>query len=194
MDVSDPRAKLVAPVAVDVSVTATPAQFVRKDSIYKYIVALLDSGAADLGRVGTDTVFLFPLPPGFALFATPATFLQFNRALAAKANVLRATDSTATQAACGGNNTTSYATELTAMAASFLSTAPTNFGTGAFYDFGTGSGDVLNNMSEPLSPLTFFALQDNLPPPDTQPIPGQVNDQRVVSQNALAASPPTPLP
>ncbi len=193
MYVIETRAQLGAPVAVDVAVTATPAPFVRQDSVYKYIVALLDSGAADLGRVGTDTVFLFPLPPGFALFATPATFLQFNRALAAKANVLRATDSTATQAACGGNKTTCYATALTAMGASFLSTAPTNFGTGAFYDFGTGSGDVLNNMSEPLSALTFFALQDNIADADTQPIPGHVKDQRVLSKIAPATSQQTAL-
>ncbi len=101
MYVIETRAQLGAPVAVDVAVTAAPAPFVREDSVYKYIVALLDSAAADLGRAGS-TGFLFTLPPGFSAFATPATFLTFNRALAAKANVLRATDSTATQAGCGG--------------------------------------------------------------------------------------------
>jgi starch-binding outer membrane protein, SusD/RagB family len=193
MYVIETRAQLGAPVTVDVAVTATPAPFVRQDSVYKYIAALLDSGAADLGRVGTDTIFLFPLPPGFALFATPATFLQFNRALAAKADVLRATDSTATQAGCGGNKTTCYTAALTALGASFFSTAPANFGTGAFYDFGTGSGDVLNNMSEPLSALTFFALQDNLADADTQPIAGHVRDQRVLTKTAPSTQQQTAL-
>jgi len=184
MYVIESRAALGAPVAVDVAVTAAPAPFVREDSVYKYIVALLDSGAADLGRA--SATFLFTPPPGFALFATPATFLKFNRALAAKANVLRATDSTATQSGCGGNKTTCYAAALTALGGSFLSSTPGNFATGAFYDFSTASGDVLNAMSEPLNALTFFALQDNVADADTQPIAGHVKDQRVLTKIAAA--------
>jgi hypothetical protein len=199
--VIETRAQLGAPVAVDVAVTAAPAPFVREDSVYKYIVALLDSAAADLGRAtAAGASFLFTLPPGFSAFGTPATFLTFNRALAAKTNVLRATDSTTAQAGCGGIKRNCYVAALAALGASFLSAAPANFATGAFYDFGTGSGDVLNNMSEPLSALTFFALQDNIADADTQPIPGHVKDQRVLTkilpatqqQTALLGSIPIP--
>jgi starch-binding outer membrane protein, SusD/RagB family len=187
MYVIETRAQLGAPVAVDLAITAAPAPFVHEDSVYKYIVALLDSGAADLGRVGIDTVFLVSLPPGFALFATPKTFLGFNRALAAKANVLRATDETG----CAGNRTTCYTTALSALTAAVAASFPSyataaNFPLGAFYDFGTGSGDALNTMSEPLNALTFFALQDNIADADTQAVPGHLTDRRVLSKIAAA--------
>lgn len=43
---------------------------------------LLDKGAAELANAGT--AFSFPLSSGYAGFDTPATFLKFNRAMAAR--------------------------------------------------------------------------------------------------------------
>ena len=87
--VVETRASLGAPVDVDRPVDAAPAPFVREDSAYAYIIGVLNSAATDLAAGGTS--FFFHVPPGLSAFATPATFITFNRALAAKANALRAT-------------------------------------------------------------------------------------------------------
>src|SRR5256886_5438445 len=84
------RAQLGAPVDVDRTVDQGPAPWVTEDSVYGYILGLLDSARADLTTADT-THFPFPIPPGLSGFDTPADFIPFNRALAAKANVLRAT-------------------------------------------------------------------------------------------------------
>src|SRR6266576_3298758 len=88
--VVDTRAQVGAPVDVDRPLEQGPAPWVTEDSVYGYIVGLLDSARADLTAADT-THFPFPIPPGLGAFATPADFIAFNRALAAKANVLRAT-------------------------------------------------------------------------------------------------------
>jgi hypothetical protein len=178
------RAQLGAPVDVDRPVTAAPAPFVSEDSVYKYMVALLDSGASDLARATAASAgFFFPIPPGLAAFNTPATFAKFNRALAAKANVLRATDLTA----CAGSKTSCYGAALTALGGSFLTNVAAAFPGGAFFDFGIVSGDVQNGLSEPLSSLTFFALQDNVADADTQT--NGKKDQRVLDKIVAAPTP-----
>ncbi|HVH67316.1 MAG TPA: RagB/SusD family nutrient uptake outer membrane protein [Gemmatimonadales bacterium] len=189
------RAQLGAPVDVDISIDAPPALFVSEDSVYRYIVGLLDSARADLVRAGTFP-FPFAIPPGFsgattnALdFSTPKKFIAFNRALAAKANVLRATDGTA----CKGSAATCYGAALTALGASFLSAAPADLQKGAYFDFSSGQGDQTNGLSEPLSALTFFALTDNIADADTQPMPGRVKDQRVLDKIAPATQTQTGL-
>ncbi len=202
MYVVELRAQLGAPVDVDISIDAAPAPFVSEDSVYRYIVGLLDSARSDLVRADTFP-FPFAIPPGFsgatsnALdFSTPAKFIAFNRALAAKANVLRATDG----AACKGSAATCYTAALTALGASFLSVAPANLQTGAYFDFSSGQGDATNGLSEPLNALTFFALTDNIVDADTQPVVGAVKDQRVLdkiasstqTQSALLGSIPIP--
>jgi starch-binding outer membrane protein, SusD/RagB family len=177
MYVIETRAQLGAPIDVGGPVTAAPAPFVREDSVYKYIIGLLDSARSDLARAAADptVAFPFPVPPGFAAFAKPGTFLQFNRALAAKANVLRATDATG----CAGSKATCYGAALTALAASFMPSAA-SFQDGAYFDFSPAPGDASNNMSEPLNALTFFALQDNIAQADTQT--NGKKDQRVLDK------------
>ncbi|HXL51608.1 MAG TPA: RagB/SusD family nutrient uptake outer membrane protein [Gemmatimonadales bacterium] len=178
--VVETRDSLGAPVDVDRPVDAPPAPFVRQDSVYAYIIGVLNSAATDLAAGGSS--FFFHVPPGFSAFATPATFLRFNRALAAKANVLRATDATG----CAGNRAACYGAAITALGASFLNSAPATFQDGAYFDFSTGPGDQTNTLSDPLNALTFFALQDNRTDADTQPASGGAKDQRVLDKIAAA--------
>jgi len=165
------RDTLGAPVDVDVPITAPPAPFVRKDSVYGYVLGLLDSAQADLPRA---SAFWFPVPPGFAGFDTPATFGQFNRALAAKAEVMRAS-----AAGCGAP---CYDKALTALGGSFFVPDSTQFGLGVNFDFLSEAGGSVNGLSEPLSGVTFFAHpSDSL---DAQLQPGGQSDRRVLEKIA----------
>jgi hypothetical protein len=177
--VIETRAQLGAPVDVDRPVSAGPAPWVSEDSVYGYIVGLLNSAATDLATAGS-TPFPFSIPPGLAAFATPAAFVQFNRALAAKANVLRAT----VLNGCGGTAATCYGAALTALGQSFLSTAPADFQKAAMHDFSTAPGDQTNDLSEPLDGSTFFALTDDTTDAETQA--GGSRDQRALDKIAPA--------
>lgn len=173
--VIESRAQFGAPVDVDRDIAAGPAPWVSEDSVYGYMLGLLNSAATDLAAAGSVD-FPFPVPPGLGSFGTPADFVKFNRALAAKANVLRATALNG----CAGAPGNCYAAALTALGGSFLSTAPADFQAGAYFDFSTAPGDQTNNLSEPLNGLTFFALQDNLTDANTQA--GGAKDQRVLDK------------
>ena len=173
--VIETRAQFGAPVDVDRTIEQGPAPWVTEDSVYGYVVGLLNSAAADLSAAGA-TGFPFPIPPGLAAFATPANFLKFNRALAAKANVLRAT----ALSGCAGTRATCYAAALTALGQTFLSTVPADFQTGAMLDFSTAPGDQTNGLSEPLDGSTYFALPSNIADADTQT--NGSKDQRVLSK------------
>ena len=171
------RDTLGAPVDVDQPITAAPAPFVTKDSVYGYILTLLDSAQADLARADTvlaDTLvtFFFSLPPGFSGFDKPATFRLFNRALAAKAEVLRAS-----AAGCGAP---CYDKAITALTGSFIVANSAQFGLGVSFDFSTGSGDITNGLSEPLNGVTFFAHPSDSA--DAQVQPGGQPDQRVTTK------------
>jgi hypothetical protein len=174
------RAQLGSPVDVDRPASSAPAPFVTEDSVWGYIVGLLDDAQTDLVAAGSAD-FPFPVPPGLAAFNTPATFIQFNRALAAKANVFRAT----AQNGCAGAPATCYAAALTALGASFLSTTPADFQTGAYFDFSNGPGDATNGLSEPLNALSFYALQDNRTDAQLQ-TGGVLLDQRVLDKTVAA--------
>ena len=176
MYIVETRGSLGAPVDVGRDFTATPAPFVSEDSVYGYILGLLNSAQTDLTAGGA--AFPFPVPPGFNGFDTPATFIAFNRALAAKAYNLRAT------AGCGGNPGTCYTAAITALGASFIDPAPASFASGVFFDYSTSPGDAQNNLSDPLSGLTFFALKDDTTEADTQATGRR--DQRVLDKIAPA--------
>ena len=177
--VIETRAQLGAPVDVDRTVDQGPAPWVSEDSVYGYILGLLNSAQADLTAAGSAK-FPFPIPPGLADFATPATFIKFNRALAAKANVLRATALNG----CGGTPANCYAAALVALGQTFLSTASADFQSGAFLDFSTDPGDQTNGLSEPLDGATYFALTDDTTDAETQA--GGSRDQRVLDKIAPA--------
>jgi hypothetical protein len=173
MYIIETRANLGAPVDVDRPITAVPAPFVTEDSVYGYALGLLDSARANLRAAGST--FPFPVPPGYASFNTPQTWRQYTWALTAKAEALRATASKSCGAPC-------YGLALTALDSSFISAAPASFASGAYFDFGTGSGERGDTLSEPLNGPIYFALAQN--DSDAQLQPGGAPDQRVVNKIA----------
>jgi starch-binding outer membrane protein, SusD/RagB family len=116
------------PIVTDTSVVATPAPFSTNAQAFDYLIGLLEAGKAELTAGGAT--FPFILPQGFRSFNTPATFLQFNRALRARVAVYR----------------NDFEGALTALGESFLDpAAPLDFG--AYMDYGTGPGDFANPHS-----------------------------------------------
>jgi len=104
--------------------------------------ALLDEAIADLSAGGSS--FPFSFVPGYTGFQTPATFAQFNRALAAKVLVHRATF--ASCAPC-------WAQAATAIAASFITTSglPGSLSTGVYYGYTGAAGEPANPVTELLT-------------------------------------------
>jgi starch-binding outer membrane protein, SusD/RagB family len=130
LDVINTRDELGAPIEVNQDPTGEPAPIATKDEVFAHIVQLLDEGSAHLQAGGGS--FPFGLSDGFADFATPATFLTFNRALKARVEVYR------------GN----HAAALEALDASFLNRdAPLTLG--AYYSYSTRSGDLQNLLFDP---------------------------------------------
>jgi len=132
-----------------VEVKADPkalAPFVSRDSVYAYISARLDEADAKLVSAGT-AAFPFVLTSGFVGFNTPATFRQFNRAIAARALVYRGSISQFASPVGAGCPTSAlcYSQALTALTASFLNTASA-LSTGPFHTYSTGTGDAQNTL------------------------------------------------
>jgi len=143
------------PLDVNRTIDQPLAPFVRNDSAYKAVLAILDSARADLLAAGSPAgaIFPFDLGPGFAGFKTPATFLKVNRALLARVLVYRAS--------LGALPAGTYAPSplgwtvcaacwdaaLTALQASFIDPAAA-LDLGAYNAFGTGNLDVPNALSQ----------------------------------------------
>ena len=116
----------------------SPAPFVTRDSAYKRVIAELEAGKTALAAGGS--AFPFTMHSGFAGFDTPANFLKFNRAIAAKANVILGS------LGCGNG---CYNAALTALGESFISTTATlaSLNVGPQHIFSTATGDGLNANS-----------------------------------------------
>jgi hypothetical protein len=115
------------------------APFVSRDSMYKYVLGILDAGATNLAAGGG--AFPFTLANGFAGFTTPTTFAQFNRAIKAKA---------AANYATAGGGSAAWAATLTALGASFLNasaTTRTQFDVGV-YDTYAPAPDSPNSLTQ----------------------------------------------
>ena len=126
-----------------------------RDSVYAYIGGRLDSAVAHLAAGGGAFPSGLGLPAGFTGFTTPGTFIQFNRALKARVEAYRAT-----RLACG---TPCWTRAKAALDSSFLSVSADTalkdavdsvataamLGRGAYYDFGSGSGDLANALPDP---------------------------------------------
>ena len=77
------------PIDVDRPISAEPAPLVTSAEAMAEASRLLDEALAELNAGGSS--FPFSFVPGYTGFTTPATFATFNRALAAKVLVHRAT-------------------------------------------------------------------------------------------------------
>ncbi|HEX9705895.1 MAG TPA: RagB/SusD family nutrient uptake outer membrane protein [Gemmatimonadales bacterium] len=126
------------PVDVARDETEAPAPFVTNDSAFAFVSNLLDTASVHLAAGGA--AFPFELPSGFAGFATPADFAEFNRALKARVEVYRGSRG------CGNP---CYTTALTALGQSFVDTSgAATLNVGVYFNFGTGPGDIANFLSQ----------------------------------------------
>ncbi|HXH38293.1 MAG TPA: RagB/SusD family nutrient uptake outer membrane protein [Thermoanaerobaculia bacterium] len=123
------------PIDVNRPITDPPAPFVTNAAAWNHVVSLLDSARTALAAAGGS--FAFALPAGFAGFNTPATFLEFNRALMARVQAYRGS------LGC----TACYDSALTALAASFVDSTR-SMDLGVYFDFSTASGDAVNGLSQ----------------------------------------------
>ncbi len=119
-------------IRVEVADPANLGPIVDKTAALAAIAQLLDTGSSQLANAGTS--FAFNLSTGFSGFNTPATFRQFNRALAARVAIYRG----------------KYLDALTALNSSFYSLNGSTT-TGVYYVFSTSSGDQLNPVFLPLN-------------------------------------------
>ncbi|WBA40231.1 RagB/SusD family nutrient uptake outer membrane protein [Hymenobacter canadensis] len=123
---------------IDVTDEQRPGKIRPYDEVLTAIKTLLDGGAADLAAAGTELPFI--APNGFATglaggaYNTSAGFLKFNRALAARLAIRRASRT-------GGN----YNEVLTALAGSFINDAGA-LTIGPRFNYGGTSPDVINPL------------------------------------------------
>lgn len=135
------------PIDVDQPITAPPAPFVSFQAALDAAGALMDEAYTELQAGGST--FPFTMAPGYAGFGTPATFAEFNRALAAKMAVHRATFVNC--AAC-------WAQASTYIDNSFITTSglPNSLIDGVNYAYSTAAGEPANPISEPLTSNRFW--------------------------------------
>src|SRR5690606_18822655 len=105
--------------------------FVSFDAAMAAASALMDEAYADLQAGGA--AFPFTVAPGFTGFGTPATFSEFNRALATKILVHRATF-----VSCG----TCWTEAAAALSGSFVTDAglPGSLAEGVYYAYSNTAG------------------------------------------------------
>ena len=160
------------------------APIVSRDSVYNRIVGRLNEGATNLRAGGA--AFPFALGTGFAGFSTPATFLRFNRALAARVLVIRASIAAPGSAAA----TAPYQAALTALGESFLS--PTGSLTEGVYNvFSTAAGSTTNGVSSFGGAARVVVAHPSI----TAAAPRQANgtpDARLTAKTVSLATPVNP--
>jgi hypothetical protein len=139
------------PMDVEAGLDQPPAPFISHPNVYTRLIALLDEARADLTAAGT-TPFPFTMPDGYAGFNTPATFMRFNRAYAAKVHAHRATFINGANAAA---RTTDYNNAIAALNLSFID-ANGDLRAGVFYAFNSAAGEPANGIAEPLSSVRYY--------------------------------------
>jgi hypothetical protein len=161
------------------------APFVSRDSVYKSISALLDTAKADLTTAGS-VAFPFTLHSGFAGFNTPASFLLFNRAIAAR--VFAARGSLECKNAC-------YTQALTAVSQSFA-TAPgaaatvADLNKGTYNIYSSASGDQLNSLNQGVD--VSYAAHASIVADAQNQADGVTPDARLTRKVAPLAAPKDP--
>jgi len=161
-----------------------PAPIVSKDSAYKFATGMLEQGKADLAAAG-DASFPFTLSRGFAGFDTPATFLKFNRAIAARVLVNRASQG------CGND---CYTQALAALSESFVTPiggagSLADLNTGVYNNYSTATGDVQNTNSFDNN-KSLFAHASTVTDAQTQP--GGAPDDRLTRKVVQLDGPVSP--
>ena len=160
------RDDLGAVITVAEDPTGDPEPIVGRAAVFARITALLDEAQGHLGGAFPSEL---RLPSGFDGFDTAAEFLTFNRALKARVDVYM------------GN----YSAALTSLSASFLDPAG-DMQLGVFYNYGTGSGDQVNNLFDP-SELIILAHPSIETDAQLQ-TDGVTLDQRVVDKTVSVAT------
>jgi starch-binding outer membrane protein, SusD/RagB family len=134
--------QLGIPIDVDRPITADPAPFVSFGNAMETASNLMNEAYADLQAGGG--AFPFAVAPGYTGFTTPATFARFNRALAAKILIHRATFV---------NCTGCWAQAASALDQSFITDQglPQSLTLGVNYQYSSTAGEPANPVSEPLA-------------------------------------------
>lgn len=108
--------------------------FVTREEGFTRVVELLDEARTHLNNGGA--AFPFTLHSGFTGFNTPSTFVRFNRAIKARAEVYRQ----------------GWTAALAALNESFISTAattPAALATGVYHVYSAAAGDATNPLFDP---------------------------------------------
>lgn len=168
------------PVDTDRPISDPPAPLVTSAAAMEAASALLDEALADLQAGGTT--FPFSFVPGYTGFTTPATFARFNRALATKVLVHRATFNACT--AC-------WAQAATALAGSFITDAglPGSLSLGVYYGYTGAPGELTNPVTESLTSNRYWVHQSIVTGAQLRPT-GEP-DLRLTTKTAPAPSPRT---
>ena len=116
--------------------------FVTRDSAFNYIVGELNKAQTELTAAGT-TAFPFTFHSGYSGFNAPATYVKFNRALAARVNAYRASLGVG---GCAVKDPVCYQTVLTNLSQSFLDTTKA-LTLGVYQVFSAAAGDLANTNS-----------------------------------------------
>lgn len=168
------------PVDVDRPITAEPAPLVSFADGMSAASALLDEALAELNAGGA--AFPFTFVPGYEGFTTPATFARFNRALAAKVLVHRATF--ANCAEC-------WAQAATAISQSFITTEglPATLARGVYYGYTGAPNELDNPVTEALTSNRYWVHPSIVT--GAQLRPNGQPDLRLTSKTTAAAAPRT---
>ncbi|HEU0297811.1 MAG TPA: RagB/SusD family nutrient uptake outer membrane protein [Longimicrobium sp.] len=152
-----------APIAVE-GAFDEPAPFVNRAAVFAHIVGLLDQARTHLQAGGS--AFPFPVGGGLGAFDTPATFLQFNRALRARVAVYLG----------------DYATAIALLPQTFVSTAASlDLGAYHTYAISEGNGNELSN--------TFIYARPAVVSDAELQVGGTTVDARVVAKVEAHPSP-----
>lgn len=174
-----------APIDVDIDPTAPPAPMRCANDVRQYIAALLDSAATNLSAGGG--AFPFSLPAGFAGFDDPASFLTFNRALAAKNDVALAFRDYPSSATIDQTALTAAATALTN---SFLVEDAGQLTLGPKHDYSTNSGDATNPLFEDPASTVYRANPRvvNEADPGDQRVATKIITSTPITQSGITSS------
>lgn len=154
------RDSVGSPIDLDRPISADPAPYVCSPNVMAYISALLDSAATDLAAAGP--AFAVQLPRGYAGFDTPATFLQFNRALKGRNELYRALNKQKPLA-------TGFDNAIVALNQSYVNEAADSAGLqlGPKQFYSTSAGETANALVDPALHLNP-QVHDSILPGDTR--------------------------